>query len=126
MPQIKLDEHGMPEGWPLQPDWELSPAKVKQRLNAGEDLTLLDCRLQKEKDLAQLDGAVFIPMQELGERVEELDDYLDRKLVVFCHAGARSLKVTRFLRERGFEDVWSMAGGIDLWSRSVDQTVPRY
>lgn len=126
MPNLKLDDHGMPEGWPLQEGWELSPAKVKAMLDAGEDVTLLDCRLPKEKDLAHLDGALFIPMQELADRAEELDAYLDRKLVVFCHAGARSLKVTQYLRERGFEDVWSMAGGIDLWSLSVDGSVPRY
>ena len=126
MPRVKLDEHGMPEGWPLQTDWELSPATVKAMLDAGEDLTLLDCRLPKEKQLAEIDGALFIPMQELADRVEELDDRMDRKLVVFCHAGARSLKVTHYLRERGFEDVWSMAGGIDLWSQTVDEQVPRY
>lgn len=123
---MRLDEHGMPEGWPLQEGWELSPARVKELLEAGEDVTLLDCRLQKEKDIASIQGSVFIPMQELPDRVEELDDFLDRRLVVFCHAGARSLKVTQFLRERGFEDVWSMAGGIDLWSQSVDEKVPRY
>ena len=65
-------------------------------------------------------------MQELGDRVDELDDYLDRKLAVFCHTGVRSMKVTQFLKERGFEDVWSMAGGIDLWSQAIDETVPRY
>jgi len=126
MADLKLDANGMPEGWPLQADWEVSPARVKQMLDAGEDVTLLDCRLEQEKAVAELDGSVFIPMQELGDRVDELDEYLDRKLVVFCHAGARSLKVAMFLRERGFEDVWSMAGGIDLWSQSVDETVPRY
>lgn len=123
---MRLDAHGMPEGWPLQPGWELSPTRVKEMIDAGEDVTLLDCRLGKEKAVAEIDGAVFIPMQELPDRVAELDDYLDRKLVVFCHAGMRSLKVTQFLRERGFEDVWSMAGGIDLWSQAVDSTVPRY
>lgn len=126
MAEIKLDANGMPEGWPLQEGWEVSPARVKAMLDAGEDVTLLDCRLDKEKAVAAIDGSVFIPMQELGDRVDELDDYLDRKLVVFCHAGARSLKVAMFLRERGFEDVWSMAGGIDLWSQAVDDGVPRY
>ncbi len=123
---MQLDDRGMPEGWPMHADWELSPARVRQMLDADQDITLLDCRLQKEKDIAAIDGAVFIPMQELPGRVDELDDYLDRKVVVFCHAGARSLKVAQFLRERGFEDVWSMAGGIDLWSLSVDPSVPRY
>lgn len=127
MPEVKIDQHGMPEGWPLQEDWEVSPVQVKQMLDdVANDVTLLDCRLPKEHAIAKLDDAVLIPMQELADRVDELDDYLDRKLVVFCHAGARSLKVTQFLRERGFENVWSMAGGIDLWSLTVDHAVPRY
>lgn len=123
---MRLDDRGMPEGWPMHESIELGPGKVKDMLDAGDDVSLLDCRLDKEKAIAQIGGSVFIPMQELVDRLEELDDYQDRKLVVFCHAGVRSMKVAAFLRERGFEDVWSMAGGIDLWSRAVDETVPRY
>lgn len=126
MPGIELDDRGVPEGWPIHDAIELGPGRVKQMLDAGDDVTLLDCRLDKEKQIAAIDNAVFIPMQELPDRVEELDDYLDRKLVVFCHAGVRSMKVAAFLRERGFEDVWSMAGGIDLWSQAIDEAVARY
>lgn len=123
---MQLDERGMPDGWPMHEAVELGPGKVKALLDADEDITLLDCRLQKEKDIAAIDGAVFLPMQEIPDRVEELDEYLDRKLVVFCHAGMRSMKVAMFLRERGFEDVWSMAGGIDLWSQAIDPSIHRY
>ena len=123
---MALDARGMPDGWPMHEAVELGPGRVKAMLDAGEDVTLLDCRLPKEKALAGIDGAVFIPMQELADRIDELDEYLDRKLVVFCHAGVRSMKVALFLRERGFEDVWSMAGGIDLWSQAIDPAVPRY
>ncbi|MEM6504816.1 MAG: rhodanese-like domain-containing protein [Planctomycetota bacterium] len=123
---MELDDRGMPAGWPMHDQVELGPGVVKQMLDSGEDITLLDCRLDKELVLAKIDGSVFIPMQELPGRVEELDDYLDRKLVVFCHAGVRSMKVALFLRERGFEDAWSMAGGIDLWSQAIDAAVPRY
>lgn len=123
---MQLDDRGMPEGWPMHEAVELGPGKVKALLDAEDDITLLDCRLQKEKDIAAIDGALFIPMQELADRLDELDDHMDRKLVVFCHAGVRSMKVALFLRERGFEDVWSMAGGIDLWSQAIDASVPRY
>ncbi|MFK7790669.1 MAG: rhodanese-like domain-containing protein [Phycisphaeraceae bacterium] len=127
MPNVPLDERGMPDGWPMHEAIELGPGVVKQLIDdADQDITLLDCRLPKEKDIAEIAGSTFIPMQELGDRLDELDDYLDRKLVVFCHAGMRSMKVAMFLRERGFEDVWSMAGGIDLWSQAIDETVPRY
>jgi len=124
---MQLDERGMPDGWPLHEQIEIGPGKVKTLLlDADQDITLLDCRLPKEKAIAQIDGSLFIPMQELTDRLDELDDHLDRKLVVFCHAGMRSMKVALFLKERGFEDVWSMAGGIDLWSQAIDATVPRY
>ena len=123
---MQLDERGMPADWPMHEAVELGPGKVKAMLEAGDDITLLDCRTQKEKDVAAIDGAVFMPIQEIPDRIEELDAYLDRKLIVFCHAGVRSMKVTMFLRERGFEDVWSMAGGIDLWSQAIDGAVPRY
>ena len=123
---MPLDERGMPDGWPMHDEVELGPGRVKAMLDAGEDITLLDCRVDKETAVAEIAGSVFIPMQELPERLEELDGYLDRKLVVFCHAGVRSMKVALFLRERGFEDVWSMAGGIDLWSQAIDPAVPRY
>lgn len=125
-PNIQLDDRGMPADWPMHEAVELGPGRVRAMLEGDDDITLLDCRLQKEKDIAAIDGSVFIPMQELPGRVEELDDYLDRKLVVFCHAGVRSMKVALFLRERGFEDVWSLAGGIDLWSQVIDPSVPRY
>lgn len=123
---MQLDDRGMPADWPMHETIELGPGKVKAMLDADEDITLLDCRLPREHAVAQINGAILIPMQELPQRVEELDDYLDRKLVVFCHAGVRSMKVAMFLRERGFEDVWSMAGGIDLWSQAIDPMVPRY
>lgn len=123
---MQLDDRGMPDGWPMHEQIEVGPGSVKAMLDADEDITLLDCRLPKEKAIAEIDGAVFIPMQELADRVDELDDYMDRKLVVFCHAGMRSMKVAMFLRERGFEDVWSMAGGIDLWSQAIDQKIARY
>ena len=126
MSRAELDERGMPAGWPMHESIELGPGRVKSMLDAGEEITLLDCRLPREQAVAEIRGALLIPMQELADRIEELEDYQDRKLVVFCHAGVRSMKVAVFLRERGFEDVWSMAGGIDLWSQVIDLSVPRY
>lgn len=123
---MKLDEQGMPEGRPLQPEWEVSPRQVRAMLDAGEGVTLLDCRMPGEHAVAKIAGATLVPMPDLPGRLGELDELTDRKVVVFCHAGVRSMRVTAFLREQGFEDVSSMAGGIDLWSVTVDGDVPRY
>lgn len=121
-----LDARGLPEGYHLRPDWEVSPREVRRRLDAGEDLVLLDCRTPREHAAARIEPAELVPLQDLGARLWELDRYHDRCVVVFCHHGVRSLQMTAALRREGFADVRSMAGGIDLWSVAVDPRVPRY
>ena len=86
---------------------------------------LLDVREPWEYQTANLPGSVLMPMGEVPSRAhQELDP--DQPIVVLCHHGARSLSVTMWLREQGFEHVQSLAGGIDRWSRVVDPAVPRY
>ena len=123
---VKLDEHGLPEGYPLKPDWEVTPRLVKAMLDAQEDLVLIDCRTPQEHQVARIDQGVLIPMQELASRMDELAPHAESKVVVFCHRGGRSLRVTAMLREHGFDDVYSMAGGIDLWALDVEPSTPRY
>ena len=104
---------------------EVEPAAVAERMRAGENgLVLLDCREDEELAIARIDGATHIPMGDIPTRMLELDP--DREIVVFCHHGKRSYSVALFLRERDFERVKSMRGGIDAWSRQVDESVPRY
>ena len=122
----EVDGRGLPVGYPLDEAHEVSPAAVRAMLDAGEPVRLLDCRTPKEYAAARIEGALLVPMQETPDRLDELDAWLDEKVVVFCHAGVRSMKVAQFLRERGFDDVKSMVGGIDLWSLTVDRSVPRY
>ncbi len=85
---------------------------------------LLDVRESWEIEIASLPGAIPIPMGDLPSRLQELDP--DRPTIVICHHGARSLNVTMWLRNQGFEHVQSLAGGIDQWSRSIDPSIPRY
>jgi len=104
-------------------DFEIRPDKVKN-LQAG-DFTLLDCREPWEHQTARIEGAVLMPMNEIPTRAnQELEP--DAHIVVYCHHGVRSLNVTNWLRQQGFEKVQSMRGGIDAWSRSVDPKVPIY
>ncbi len=106
-------------------DFEIMPAEVKQRLESTEPPMLLDVREPAELQAAQIDGAVHIPMGEIPMRAnQELDP--DAHIVVVCHHGVRSLNVTNWLRQQGFEKVQSMRGGIDRWSREVDPKVPLY
>ncbi|MGN6368418.1 MAG: rhodanese-like domain-containing protein [Phycisphaerae bacterium] len=111
----------------INPEWEVHPAQVKECLQTPAKPTLLDIRRPDEFEKAHIDGALFIPMHELQARLEkELTSLKDQPLVVFCHHGARSLRVAYFLRQQGFTNVHSMAGGIDAWSLIIDPAVPRY
>ena len=65
-------------------------------------------------------------MNELVARVSELAKYRDHRLVVHCHLGVRSLQVAHWLRQSGFAQAQSMAGGIDAWSLEIDPSIPRY
>ncbi len=86
---------------------------------------LLDVREPWEIATAALPNAKLIPMNEIPGRAHtELDP--DAPIVVLCHHGARSLSVTMWLRNQGFDHAQSLIGGIDYWSRTIDPEVPRY
>jgi len=106
-------------------DFEISAGQVKSLQKNGAPFTLLDVREAAELVLASLDGAKHIPMGEIPARAhQELNP--DDHIVVMCHHGVRSLTVTNWLRQQGFERVQSMRGGIDGWARTVDPKVPLY
>ena len=111
-----------PSNIPLEIDCQ----SVKARLDSGSDFLLLDCREATEYDTARIEGAKLLPMSELMTRVEELESFRGKSIVVHCHHGGRSLQVTRWLRQQGFENVKSLAGGIDLWAEVIDPALPRY
>lgn len=103
---------------------EISPQDLKARLDRREAPLLLDVRQDWETKLCRLPNAVHIPIEEIELRVQELN--ADDPIVVYCHAGVRSAAVAEFLRSLGFKDVRNLAGGLDLWARTVDPTMRRY
>jgi rhodanese-related sulfurtransferase len=105
-------------------DFEIMPEEVKAQLEGAERPVLLDVREPWEIEIAHIDGSKNIPMADVPTRVQELDP--DEHIIVVCHHGVRSLNVTNWLRQQGFENVQSMRGGIDRWSRTVDPKVPVY
>ncbi|MDG2219902.1 MAG: rhodanese-like domain-containing protein [Rubripirellula sp.] len=107
---------------PLEVDVQ-TVAKMQQ---SEDSFVLLDVREQQEYDIARIDGSRLIPMSELRERFQELEDCRDQRVIVHCHHGMRSLQVTQAMRQAGFSQAQSMAGGIDLWSTEIDDAVPRY
>jgi len=122
---------GLPAGYPFRPADEVSPRSLRQLLASdGASVFLLDVRTPPEREICSIKGSRLFPLQSLEARIDdlkaELDDDLARKVVVFCHHGRRSLTATYILRAAGFADVRSLAGGIDLWSRDIDPSVPTY
>lgn len=104
---------------------EIDAPSVVQLLEKQEIL-LVDCREQNEYEVARIEGALLLPMSQWLEVVAQLDEHRGRRIVVHCHHGVRSLRVTNWLRENGFPEAQSMQGGIDAWSCVVDESVPRY
>jgi rhodanese-related sulfurtransferase len=104
---------------------EITAAEVKRRLDAGEVIDLIDVREPEEFQICRIEGAILIPMRQISQQFERLED-ATAPLILFCHHGVRSLNVVAWLREQGLTDCQSMAGGIDAWSREVDPAVPRY
>ena len=105
-------------------DFNILPEEVKQRLDRGEAMTLLDVREPWEYDAARISGSTLIPMGDVPSRVQELDP--DENIVVICHHGIRSANVAQWLRQQGFDKAQSMSGGIARWSALIDHSVPMY
>ena len=106
-------------------DYEITPEEVKTKLDAAEPFTLLDVREPWEFDVARIVDAKLMPMGDVPSRAnQELDP--DDHVVVVCHRGVRSMNVTAWLRQQGFEKAQSMRGGMDAWSRQIDGSVPVY
>lgn len=111
---------------PAELPLEIDCATTQQLLGKNSAVFFLDCREPDEYQTARITGAKLIPMSELQQRAEELDEHRDRQIIVHCHHGGRSLRVARWLRAQGFASAQSMKGGIDEWSQQIDPSVPRY
>ena len=105
---------------------EINVHDTKSLLESDSSVVLLDCREPKEHSFAHIDSAILIPMDELADRVSELQEFSDRRIIVYCHHGARSLRIVNWLRNHGFAKAQNMTGGIDVWSQEIDPSVLRY
>jgi sulfur-carrier protein adenylyltransferase/sulfurtransferase len=105
---------------------QISPIELQTRLDAGDDLFILDVREPHEWEISNLAhlGAVLIPKGKVLERMGELDTA--REMVVQCRSGARSADIIRELRQHGFKKMWNLDGGINRWATEVDTSIPRY
>lgn len=104
----------------------LRPADLARRLQAPNPPRLLDVREPAEAAIASLPDARLIPLAQLPRRADELVDWQDDEIVVYCHHGIRSAHAIQYLQALGFERLTNLTGGIDAWSRQVDPTLPTY
>ncbi len=115
---------GLPEEDSMYASDELNPTELKALLDAGREVVVLDVRTPMERSIGAIEGSTLIPIQELMQRLGELDK--SAEIVAYCHSGLRSRKALDFLRQQGFERVKHLAGGIDAWSVEIDPSIPRY
>ena len=102
----------------------VTPSELKQELDSGKDVFILDVREPHEYEICCLEGATLIPLGQVPARIEELNREHD--IVVMCRSGARSGKATQYLAQKGFPKVRNLTGGILAWSDEVDPSVPKY
>lgn len=103
---------------------DLTPEEFVRRRADNELWQLLDVREPWELEIARVQSTLDIPMGEIPQRLDEIDR--DRPVAVMCHGGVRSAQVAAFLTQQGLQQVANIAGGIDAWSTTVDDSIPRY
>jgi adenylyltransferase/sulfurtransferase len=103
---------------------EITPSELKNRLDQGDKMLVVDVREPWEYELCRIEGAKLIPMGTVPANLQALD--VDEDVICYCHHGQRSLDVAVWLRGQGIESAKSLAGGIERWSVEVDPSVPRY
>ena len=103
---------------------QLTVMEYKELLDSGEDHVLLDVREPNEIATAAIRPCLEVPMRTIPQRIEELPK--DKRIVVICHTGGRSMQVCQFLDQYGFDNVVNLMGGINAWSRQIDPSVPLY
>ncbi|MDQ7013535.1 MAG: rhodanese-like domain-containing protein [Planctomycetota bacterium] len=116
-----------------RPEYEVSPHFAAARAAEDPAYLILDCRLPSEADAAKIEGSVLVPLHELEDALDDIEDALEERglpkdapFAVLCHHGHRSLRAALMLQAAGFPGARSVFGGIELWASAVDTAIPRY
>src|SRR3989344_4910910 len=103
---------------------KILPKELKKKLDLNEDIFLLDVRNPNEFEIAKIKNAKLIPLPQLESKLHEIPK--EKEIIIYCHHGNRSSEAVKILKEKGFHKVKSLVGGIDVWSRFIDSSVPMY
>ena len=110
---------------PFQPEkHEISVHELKRKLDQGDPLLLIDVREPDEHQIVHLEEATLIPINDLPQQMDQLDP--NHEIVLHCHHGMRSMQAAYYLYQNGFQNVKSLAGGIDQWAVEIDPMLNRY
>jgi rhodanese-related sulfurtransferase len=112
----------MSETYPM----EIDVQEVNSLIQRGQDFLLVDVREMSEYQTASIGGSVLVPLGQVTTSTLQLEPYRDKRIVVHCHHGGRSMRAVMALRQLGFNGAQNMIGGIDEWSLQIDPQVPRY
>jgi adenylyltransferase/sulfurtransferase len=115
-----VGDHPIVDGIP-----QITVEELKRKLDAKEDVFVLDVREPHEYPIANL-GAPLVPVGEVERRIGELAAQKNREVVVHCRSGARSQKAALVLKQAGFTNVSNLAGGILAWADKIDPSMPKY
>ncbi|HVS40147.1 MAG TPA: molybdopterin-synthase adenylyltransferase MoeB [Gemmataceae bacterium] len=107
-----------------QTSGETTVEELKQRLDRGEKVFILDVRNPEEYQISRIPGSTLIPLPTLPQRFGELNR--EQEMVVHCKSGMRSQKAIQFLRQQGFTKLTNLKGGILAWADRIDPTMPKY
>ncbi len=105
---------------------QISAKELKLALDEGQKLVLLDVREPHELGICKLDYTLHVPMGDLRFRLDELEQYKDAPIVVYCRSGRRSNMAAQFMQEFGFKSVKNLKGGVLAWSDEIDSSFTKY
>ncbi|HEX8173864.1 MAG TPA: rhodanese-like domain-containing protein [Pyrinomonadaceae bacterium] len=104
---------------------EITATELKERLERGDDIQIIDVREPAEYEAARIPDSKLIPLKDVVSRMGEIDPA--RETVVHCKMGGRSARAIEALKGAGFQGkLLNLKGGITAWSNDVDPSVPKY
>lgn len=107
------------KGYILADFKNVSPKEAYQIIkNNKKDVVIIDVRTPSEvKTDGKIPNSILIPLGNLGEGIDKIKNYKDKKVIVYCRSGNRSASASRFLTSIGFKEVYNLQGGINKWKK---------
>ncbi len=103
---------------------EITAEQLKEIIKEKKNLIILDVRFDNELQFGAIKNSILIPLPELPQKITEIEEYKEEKLVVYCRSGGRGKKAVKFLQENGFKETMNLVGGILAWREFDKEIIP--